>query len=171
MWAMLSLTPVVPSLAAEPVSATVAAGDDVSKLRAALSDTEARLRSLSDDNRRLNKEVKDSIITMGGLRHQIDLLRVRTAGEISGDVGKADQKRIAELETTLAEVRTSSDRLDTQARVQADDSRRVIEELTKRLEEGASEPARLRAQLAVSERALAIARNEAAVGKKRSQNP
>lgn len=155
--------------AAEPV-AVEGTTAELARLTTKLADTEARLRSLTEDNHRLNTEVKAAAIALGNLRREMDALRVQAAGAVSGRTEAVDRERIAGLESTLAAVRTSSDRADAQARGQIDDAQRLIGDLRKRLDEAGAEPARLRAQLATTEQALAAVRTQAAAEKKRAES-
>ena len=141
--AQLSTRPATPSAAQLP-SAGPAAADDPAKLRKELDDTRARLLSITEDNQRLNQEVKLSIIEIGNLRRQMDLLRAQSANSASGKTDETTRKRIVELEASLAEMRASSDRTELQARSQTSEARRETEILKKRLEEATAELARLR---------------------------
>lgn len=164
---------IIPQASAQssPAVTVVAdATDGTAQLRAKLADTEARLRSITEDNRRLNNEVKAATVAMGNLRRELEAMRGQAAGAASGRTEEADRKRITESEATLAAVRAAADRADLQARSQIDEARRTIEELRKRLDEAAAEPARLRAQLAATEQALAVLRTQAAAEKKRAES-
>ena len=145
------------------------AGESV-RLRTKLEDTEARLRSMTEDNRRLNNEVKAATVAMGNLRRELEALRGQAAGAASGQTEATDHKRIADQEVMLAEVRAAADRADALARSQLDEAQRSIDVLRKRLDEAAAEPARLRALLASTEQALAALRTQAAAEKKRAES-
>ncbi|MFA6959566.1 MAG: hypothetical protein WC205_02310 [Opitutaceae bacterium] len=147
----------------------VGGGDELVRLRASLADSEARMHSLIDDNRRLNNEVKMSVVVLGNLRRELELVRGKSAKMVSGQTEQSDRKRISELETTLASVRGAADQADARARSDADESRRVIAQLKKRLDEAVAEPVLLRAQLVASEQALATARTQSAADKKRGE--
>lgn len=139
-------------------------------MRGALAQAEARLESMTADNRRLNREVRESIVALGGLQHKLGQARNASAAVASGQAEEADRKRITELQTQLVEVRATADRADELARSQADEARRVIEALKKRLEESAIETAHLRARIAAFEEAQAAARTLAAAEKKRAES-
>ena len=89
----------------------VTSGGDSAKLRQTLADTEARLRSLGEDNKRLNNEVKRSIFEMGSLRHELDVLRSRGDAQPSDVAAAVASKRIADLEQSVAALRTANDKL------------------------------------------------------------
>lgn len=155
----------VPVSAAEPEATTA----EVVRLRDALANAEARVESMVLENRRLNKEVKTSTVALGGLQHELTLAREKLAATAAGKTEEADRKRIAELETGLAQVRASADRAESQARSQADELQRTNAVLKKRLEEISVEAERLRAQLTVTEQTLAAARTQNAAEKKRAE--
>lgn len=159
---------VVAAWVALPAAAADGAGEP-GRLDTKLADTEARLRSMTEDNRRLNNEVKESTVVMGNLRRELEALRAQAAGAASGQTEQADRKRLAEVEATLAAVRAAADLADAQARSRIDMAQRSIDDLRKRLEEAGAEPARLRAQLVVTEQALAAVRTQLAAEKKRAE--
>ncbi|HEY9249426.1 MAG TPA: hypothetical protein VIO38_09855, partial [Rariglobus sp.] len=138
--------PAAPPVSSSPAQGGTSSGDDGVRLRKDLADAESRLRSLADDNRRLNNEVKVSIVEIGTLRRQLEILKSQAANTDASKADEASRKRIAELEAMLAAVRATGDRSDTEIRNQSDISRREAEELKKRLAEASAELARLRVQ-------------------------
>lgn len=157
----------VPVAAAEPEAPT----DDVVRLRESLANADARSESMALENRRLNKEVKASTVTLGGLQHELMVARGKLSATASGKTEEADRKRIADLEAALVQVRASAGRAEVQARSQVDELQRTNEALKKRLDEISAETERLRAQLTVTEQTLAAARTQNAAEKKRAERP
>jgi chromosome segregation ATPase len=141
---------------------------EVTRLRSALANAEARGESMALENRRLNNEVKASTVALGGLQHELAVANGKLSATASGKAEESDRKRIVELEASLAQVRVTADKADAQARGEIDDLQRTNEGLKKRLAEITLETERLRSQLTVTEQTLATARTQIAAEKKRA---